>query len=37
MNKLYGLCIGLVLCVLGACVNKPEGYIIRGTEEGTVD
>ena len=37
MNKLFGFCIGFCLCMLGACVNKTEGYIIRGTAEGTVD
>ena len=37
MNKLFGFCIGFCLCMLGACVNKTEGYIIKGTAEGTVD
>ncbi len=37
MNRLFRLITCLVLCVLCACVNKTEGYVIRGTAEGTVD
>ena len=37
MNKLFGFFTCLCLCGLWACVNKSEGYVIRGTAEGTED
>ena len=39
MNKLFGFLVCLCLAVLYACdnTNKSEGYIIRGTAEGTED
>lgn len=37
MNRLFGVISVFCMCVFCACVNKPEGYIIRGTAEGTVD
>lgn len=37
MNRLFGIISCYCLCILCACVNKTEGYVIRGTAEGTVD
>ena len=37
MNKLFGFFTCLCLCGLWACVNKSEGYVIRGTAECTED
>ena len=36
MNKFVGLLFSLMLCMLAACADK-EGYVIRGTAEGTED
>ncbi|MBO4564227.1 MAG: AhpC/TSA family protein [Bacteroidaceae bacterium] len=37
MNRLFGVISCFCMCVFCACVNKPDGYVIRGTAEGTVD
>ena len=35
MDKLFGFIVGLCICALVACVNNSDGYVIRGTAEGT--
>ena len=37
MNKLVGLLLSIGLYMLAACANQEEGYLVRGTAEGTED
>lgn len=37
MNKLVGLLLSFGLYMIAACANQEEGYVVRGTAEGTED